>query len=101
VDPLLTFVAVTFAPLREELGFRVVVIGLVALLALASRGAGWDSVKALWQPSKYLKKHSTPADERSDKFLMWGAIGFSAIVLGSLTFCLAEDGAREKYLRRH
>lgn len=48
-DPLQTFVGLTIAPLREELGFRMLLIGLVAfVLTLPDLKKG---VKSLWKPS--------------------------------------------------
>jgi len=52
-DPLLIFVGVTLAPLREELGFRVALIGIVALV-LGFRSSVKTALKALWRPSAIL-----------------------------------------------
>ncbi len=50
VDLLLQFGALTFAPLREEVGFRVLLIGVVALI-LSLRRPTRDILNALWRPS--------------------------------------------------
>ncbi|MDG6910552.1 MAG: CPBP family intramembrane metalloprotease [Nitrososphaerota archaeon] len=50
VDPLIEMGSLTFAPLREELGFRLVLIGLVALVLSIGRPPR-EAVKALWRPS--------------------------------------------------
>ena len=52
-DPLLLFLSITFAPLREELGFRVALVGFLALV-LGFRSSAKRAVKALWRPSAIL-----------------------------------------------
>ncbi len=52
-DPLILFVSVTFAPLREEIGFRVALIGAVALI-LGLRSSMKTALRALWRPSAIL-----------------------------------------------
>lgn len=49
-DALLTFLGFTLAPLREEFGFRVLIIGLVATIATLPRPES-SALKALWRPS--------------------------------------------------
>jgi membrane protease YdiL (CAAX protease family) len=52
-NPLIQFFNITAAPLREELGFRVVLIGIPAYLMLATRRSVSNFFKTLWYPSKY------------------------------------------------
>ncbi len=49
-NALFYFVAVTVSPLREELGFRVGIIGVVACL-IALGGSRTGLLRALWRPS--------------------------------------------------
>ncbi|MGD0319418.1 MAG: hypothetical protein ABSB56_06970 [Nitrososphaerales archaeon] len=49
-NDLLTFVELALAPLREEFGFRVLLIGLAAVLVTLSR-PGTSVLKTLWRPS--------------------------------------------------
>jgi len=81
-DPLLEFVELTLAPLREELGFRVIPIGIVALLILFSSGKFRDGLMALWHPSRYLKKNDTPEAYRRHVKYVYAAIAVSAILFG-------------------
>ena len=50
IDPLLEFGSLTMAPLREELGFRLVLIGLVAFILCMGKPVR-QALKALWRPS--------------------------------------------------
>ncbi|MDG7007145.1 MAG: CPBP family intramembrane metalloprotease [Nitrososphaerota archaeon] len=49
-DLLLEFGSLTFAPLREELGFRLVLIGVVAFILCMGKPVR-QALKALWRPS--------------------------------------------------
>ena len=49
-DLLLEFGSLTFAPLREELGFRLVLIGLVAFVLCIGKPLR-QALRALWRPS--------------------------------------------------
>ncbi len=81
-DPLLQFVELTIAPLREELGFRVIPIGIVAMLMIFSKGRVRDGLMALWHPSRYLKKNDTPEQYRRHMITIYIAIGASAVLFG-------------------
>lgn len=81
-DPLLEFVELTLAPLREELGFRVIPIGVVALLILFSSRKYRDGLMALWHPSRYLKKNDSPEAYRRHMKYIYAAIFASAILFG-------------------
>jgi hypothetical protein len=81
-DPLLEFAGITVAPLREEIGFRVIPIGIVAFVILLSRGRVRDSILALWHPSKYLKKNDSPSQYRAHLHLMYVVVPISAALFG-------------------
>lgn len=49
-DPMGILIAITLAPVREEIGFRLVMIGLVSFLLAIS--TGWkNALYSLWRPS--------------------------------------------------
>ena len=50
IDPLLEFVELAIAPLREEIGFRVIPIGVVALIVIVSRGRFKDGILGFVAP---------------------------------------------------
>ena len=81
-DPLLLFVSLLIAPLREEFGFRVIPIGIVAFLFLISRKRTKDSLMALWHPSRYLKKNDSPSEYKRHLYLIYAMIAISAIIFG-------------------
>lgn len=82
IDPLLQFIELTIAPLREEIGFRVIPIGIVALIVIASKGRIRDGILALWHPSSYLKKNDTPEQYKHHLYLMYAMIAVSAVLFG-------------------
>jgi hypothetical protein len=82
-DPLLQFVELTLAPLREEIGFRVIPIGIVALFILLSRRRVKDGIMALWHPSRYLKKADSVSDYQRHRVIMYALIGLSAVIFGA------------------
>lgn len=82
VDPLLEFVELAIAPLREEIGFRVIPIGVVALVVIVAKGKARDGILALWHPSRYLKKNDTPQEYKRHLRLMYVMIAISAILFG-------------------
>ncbi|MDA4121232.1 MAG: CPBP family glutamic-type intramembrane protease [Thaumarchaeota archaeon] len=78
-DPLLYLSSLSEAPLFEELGFRMMIIGLaVALIILATRHRG--VLKALWRPSSAIGQK--PAG-RTMMFILAGLLGFSAVIFGA------------------
>jgi FlaG/FlaF family flagellin (archaellin) len=81
-DPLVQFVSLSIAPLREELGFRVIPIGVVALLILFSSGKIRDGLLALWHPSRYLKKNDSPENYKRHLRSIYVAIVLSAVLFG-------------------
>jgi hypothetical protein len=54
VDARYTFWITTYAPLVEEIGFRVTIIGFITVLIALAHGGRWKSLWALWHPSRTL-----------------------------------------------
>jgi len=54
-DPLTLFTGLTVAPLREELGFRMLIIGVIAVFACIGKPK-MTALKALWRPSAAYKE---------------------------------------------
>ena len=82
-DPLLEFVELSLAPIREEIGYRLIPIGIVVMLLLFSRNRIRDGILALWHPSRYLKKNENVESHRRDQLLMYILIGVSAVIFGA------------------
>jgi hypothetical protein len=82
-DPLVEFIELALAPLREEIGFRVIPIGIVALLILFSRRRIKDGLLALWHPSRYLKRNDSPSDFRRHQILMYILVVIAAVIFGA------------------
>ena len=72
------FVSATASPLTEELGFRVLVIGLVAL-ALSAGKPLRSKLAALWRPWSVIGEGSTSSGSRS---VLWAALAGSALIFG-------------------
>lgn len=73
--------SLTIAPLREELGFRMAIIGILALVACV--GLPWKAaLKALWRPSVAYEKRG--GDSVTTAILIVG------LVVSSVTFGLAH-----------
>jgi len=77
-DPLLLFVSITLAPLREELGFRVALIGVLALV-LGLRSSIGTAIKAVWRPSLVLA--SDPGNSLN-RLGLGGMLIFSSALFG-------------------
>jgi hypothetical protein len=78
-DPLELLVSFTFSPLIEELGFRVVLIGVVALIL--SMGRPWrTALSSLWRPSKAIEGLAVGSGA---SIIIWAATGFSAVTFGA------------------
>jgi hypothetical protein len=78
-DPLELLVGFTFSPLVEELGFRVLLIGVVALILSMSRP--WrTALSALWRPSKAIEGLAVGSGA---SIIVWAATGFSAVTFGA------------------
>jgi hypothetical protein len=78
-DPLGLLMGFTTSPIIEELGFRVLLIGVVALI-LSMRRPLKDALVALWRPSKALEGLALGSGA---SILIWVATGFSAITFGA------------------
>ena len=78
VDPLLEFGSLAMAPLREEVGFRVVLIGLVALVLSFGRPAR-TALKALWRPSVLFEGAAVGGVATA---IFWAAFAGSAVTFG-------------------
>ena len=81
-DPLLQYVELSIAPLREEIGFRVIPIGVIAFLIIISKGRWKDGLMALWHPSKYLKKVDSTVEYKQHLPIMYLMIAISAALFG-------------------
>jgi CAAX amino terminal protease family. len=77
------FLLSTFAPLREELGFRLCFVGITSFfLVYTAKGNVLSSLKALWHPSKALGEAGIQ---------LWKQPGLiAAIILSSLAFGAAH-----------
>jgi hypothetical protein len=85
-DGLVTFIGLTIAPLREEIGFRVIPIGVAAFILLLSRRKVRDAILSLWHPMRYLKRGDTPSQYRTDLIIMYIMFAISASVFGAAHF---------------
>jgi hypothetical protein len=81
-EPLLMFVFITLAPIIEELGFRLSIIGLIAYLSVAGRSNFLKALPILWHPEHYAKRLLDRA--AWPRFLrgVYLAIAFSGIFFG-------------------
>ena len=75
-NPLIQFFNITAAPIREELGFRVVLIGIPAYIILAKRHSLAYFFKTLWYPNRHIVNHRNTC---KDMYLL---ITLSAIIFG-------------------
>ena len=78
VDPLLEFGSLSFAPLREEVGFRFVLIGLVAFVLSIGRPMR-QALKSLWRPSAV---YDGLVAGGVASIIIWVATGASAVTFG-------------------
>ncbi|MGI0092459.1 MAG: hypothetical protein ACREBS_12200, partial [Nitrososphaerales archaeon] len=81
-DPLLQFVELAIAPVREEIGFRVIPIGIAVLAVLFLQGKFRDGLLSLWHPARYLKKNDSPARYKRHVYLVYAMIAISAVSFG-------------------
>ncbi len=72
-DPLRDFTSYSLAPLTEEIGFRITIIGLVVIIMLTGKLKMSDLLKLLWHP-----KVENPSDKRYLYFVILG----SAVIFG-------------------
>jgi Type II CAAX prenyl endopeptidase Rce1-like len=78
-DPLALLESFTQSPLVEELGFRVLLIGVVAVILCLGRPAR-TALKALWRPSSAIEGLAVGSGA---SLLIWAATGFSAVTFGA------------------
>jgi len=83
-DPLSLLLGFTYAPLVEEVGFRVLLIGIVAFIL--SYGRPWrTALSALWRPSRAMEGLAVGSGA---SVLIWAATSFSAVTFGAChVFC--------------
>ncbi|HZW58522.1 MAG TPA: CPBP family glutamic-type intramembrane protease [Nitrososphaerales archaeon] len=87
-DPLLLYVELSIAPIREELGFRVIPIGLATLVILLTKGRVRDGLLSLWHPSRYLKKNDSPKEYRRHLWTVYVMIAISSFLFGLAHYVL-------------
>ena len=78
MDPFFLFISFTAAPLREELGFRVLIVGALAVVLTLGRPRR-EVLRALWRPSAAYG-HETNAG--SAKWLIVLAVVGSSVLFG-------------------
>jgi len=78
-DPLDLLLGFAASPIVEELGFRVLLIGIVALILSMGRPLK-DALAALWRPSKALEGLAVGSGA---SVIIWVATGFSAVTFGA------------------
>ncbi len=76
-DPLAELWSLTYAPLVEEVGFRVVMIGVVAAILSLDRGVR-GFLKSLWRPAAAYEGRASPGTKYFVVFLM----AMSSLVFG-------------------
>jgi hypothetical protein len=89
VDPFQELTSLSLAPLREEFGFRVLLIGLVALVLCMGRPIRLG-LKALWRPSI---AYEGLAVGTGAAVIVWAAAVFSSVTFGVChVFCGSGGG---------
>lgn len=80
--PVRSFTMISLAPLFEELGFRITLIGGAVSFILFGKGHNLIALKALWHPSKYLNLSNSirPNEYRISLYLL---IIFSGLFFGA------------------
>ena len=83
IDYLAKFTLITYAPLAEEIGFRVGLVGLVALYLSLGSKPGVNALKTLWHPQKYLRIiFSTNGNYKRNIKLIWAMVIISSLLFG-------------------
>jgi hypothetical protein len=89
VDAFQELTSLTFAPLREEFGFRLLLIGLVALVLCMGRPIK-QGLNALWRPSA---AYEGLAVGTGAAMILWAATVFSSVTFGVChVFCGSGAG---------
>lgn len=78
-DDLHTFVELALAPLREEFGFRVLLIGVAAVIVALPR-PGRSALRTLWRPSA---AYEGVDNNTFILVVIWAAGAFSAVTFGA------------------
>ncbi len=76
-EPLIDFALLTYAPLAEEFGFRLTLIGVISSLFRLPHGGFKSALYTLWRPSASLNTKSSQI-----KVLLNSLIIFSALIFG-------------------
>jgi membrane protease YdiL (CAAX protease family) len=77
-DPMQLFMSLTIAPLREEIGFRLVMVGIPAV-ALCLGGPWRQALKSLWRPSA---AYEGDVNTTSQQFVLAVATAVSSFFFG-------------------
>ncbi|MBI4258018.1 MAG: CPBP family intramembrane metalloprotease [Thaumarchaeota archaeon] len=80
IDPIVTFTTVSIAPITEEIGFRMTIIGLLASAVLVDRPSLKQTLRVLWRPSSISNLGSGNTVQR--KRILTALITFSALSFG-------------------
>jgi hypothetical protein len=78
-NDFLNFVGLALAPLREEFGFRVLLIGVAAMIVTLPR-PGTSALRTLWRPSV---AYESVDDNTLALVVIWAAGAFSASTFGA------------------
>lgn len=80
--PIRSFIMISLAPLFEELGFRITLIGGAVFFILFGRGHNLLALKSLWHPEKYLNI-STSIRLNEYRISLYLLIIFSGLFFGA------------------
>jgi membrane protease YdiL (CAAX protease family) len=78
VDPLAQFLGLAVAPLVEELGFRLMIIGAVAVVISLGRPSK-DLLRVLWRPSVAFEREGA---RKETTLVLAAALALSSLVFG-------------------
>jgi hypothetical protein len=78
-DALPLLIGFTTSPLIEEIGFRVLLVGVVAAILCMGRSSR-IALKALWRPSFAIEGLAVGSGA---SIIVWAAMGFSAVTFGA------------------
>lgn len=81
-DPIVMFLFISYAPLVEEIGFRLTIIGLTAILLLKGRKLGWKAMYVFWSPARYLRLFLKDEYRSAFKYTLV-AVAVSALFFGA------------------
>lgn len=90
-NDLVRFVDVTKAPLVEEVGFRVILIGIPLYLMYSQRASLSGFLKGLWHPSRHVKEHN--------KAVTIGLISAAAVFFGAAHVISGEPWSSAKIVQ--